>query len=209
MKKFLKSISVICLMLVMALPITLLAGCTKNYTINVSIASGSEYGQVLANQEEGRSILGKNTVEEGTKFEYLVKAKENCEIESIVVDGKAIEITNKVAMYPVFEEVTGSHTVVVKFKRATVVVNLFAKNDEDQTVLWKTIQVEYQSTLDFNAAEFGVPNNKDWKKGDGTYLYNNSKDANAEIPSGYKSNKVTIRGEMSFYTDKKVSELPA
>ena len=68
MKKLFKSLSVICLALVLLCPLALV-GCSKNYTINIQIVENEDGGAVYLKNVNSISAVGNNTVKEGEKFE--------------------------------------------------------------------------------------------------------------------------------------------
>ena len=212
MKKFFKSLTAICLMAVLLLPALLLAGCTKNYTIKISIAEGENYGQILANQQEGISVIGNNVVEGGSKFEYYIKANNGYEISEIVIDGEVQELSNKQEVYKFFDDIKTNHTVAVKFAKVKYEVTLMCRTEDGTDYEeFEKILIEKDSALNLNSAKYGGEANKNWfyKFGNKNYyIYNDSQDVNAEVPAPYESNMFYVRSNRTIYTDKKASELP-
>lgn len=160
MKKFIKSLSFLCLALVMVVPMFALAGCSKKWTVKVSIESGQ--GVVMKKvkvDSDAESYVGKNTVEEGSKFEYLVSPATGYEIDKILVNDEEIEILNKEGFYPVIESVEKNYTIKVYFKVKKVQV-IFACNNGSDII--KTATLDYGTTINLNDAKFGGENNDLW-----------------------------------------------
>lgn len=194
MKKFIKSLSMICLALVMLVPAFALAGCSKKYTINVSIEAGD--GVVLKQSlvdTESKNYVGKNTVEEGSKFEYFVKPATGYEIDKIVVNGTEIEITNKAGFYPVIEKVEKNYTIKVYFKIKKVTVK-FACNGGLDTIA--TVKYDANAQINLGAEMFGGEDNGLWyARVDGSSAVS-------------LSNNVTLSGvDVTIYTIKTREEL--
>ena len=176
MKNLFKSLSVICLALVLLCPLALV-GCSKNYTINISIVEGSQGGYVYMKNINGVSVLGDNTVKSGDKFEYFVTPKDGYVISKILVDGKPqTDFDAEKGSYLYFEDVKKDHKVKVYFKAKTYVVSLYCKVSPagGEFELFKTVDVEYGSALNLNnyggeqALWFVRENNVD------TYLFDES-----------------------------------
>ncbi len=160
MKKFIKSISFLCLALVMIVPMFALAGCSKKWTVRVSIESGQ--GVVMKKVKtdaDAESYVGKNTVEEGSKFEYLVSPATGYEIDKILVNDEEIEILNKEGFYPVIESVEKNYTIKVYFKVKKVQV-IFACNNGNDII--KTATLDYGTVINLNDAKYGGENNDLW-----------------------------------------------
>lgn len=160
MKKFIKSISFLCLALVMLVPMFALAGCSKKWTVTVSIEAGQ--GVVMKKVKvdtDAKSYVGKNTVEEGSKFEYLVSPATGYEIEKILVNNEEIDILDKDGFYPCIESVEKNITIKVYFKVKKVQV-IFACNNGNDII--KATRLDYGSTINLNDAKFGGENNDFW-----------------------------------------------
>lgn len=215
MKKIIKTISTICLVLLMAVPMFMLAGCSKNYTIEIIVDGGN--GGVFKQKTE-LSVIGKNTVDGEEKFEYFISPNAGYEIESITIDGENVEVTNAAGMYKFFEDIKDNHTVVVKFKPVVCEITFMCRNDADTEWVKVTAlnsAVDYGTCLNLNTARFGGQNNKIWfkfnSKNQKVYIYNDNTDKDAAIPTGYDSNLIYVRSSKGIvlYTDLTVSELNA
>lgn len=203
MKKIIKSLSLFCLMIAMCIPVLCLAGCAKNYTITISIAGGE--GNVFLKGSNSVPVVGKNTVKEGSLFEYLVSPANGFEIDKIVVDGEEIEVTNSKSVYLYFDKVDANHNVEVSFKAKSYAVTLLCKKDgEEGHEVYKTLILTYGTNLDLGQNEFGGANNELWyimKTVDGTLSPVRVKaDSN---------NVVFVNGTMQIMTDKTRAELTA
>lgn len=217
MKKIIKSILSLSLALILVIPVLLLTGCTKKYTITVNIASGS--GVVLMQQEtmragSSKSVEGKNVVSEGEKFEFLIKPNTGWEIESITEDGVVVtDDYDKTGTYRSFTDVKKNHTVEVKFKKLNYIITLMCRDEDDASsfVLFDTVTVAYGEGLDLNQTQFGGDENKNWWYKDNNnqkiYLYNNKTDASAEIEQGYISNVLVVKKARTLYSDKSAAQI--
>lgn len=203
MKKFIKSLSLFCLMIAMCIPVLCLAGCAKNYTITISIAGGE--GNVFLKGANSVSVVGKNTVKEGSLFEYCVSPATGFEIDKIVVDGEEIEVTDKKRFYPYFDKVNANHTVEVSFKAESYAVALLCKKDgEEGHEVYKTLILTYGTNLDLGQNEYGGANNELWyimKPVDGTL-------SPVKVKAD-SNNVVFVNGTMQIMTDKTRAELTA
>lgn len=156
MKKFIKSISMFCLALVMLVPAFALAGCSKKYTITVSVESGE--GVVLKQSiidTDGKNYVGKNTVEEGEKFEYFVRPSTFYEIDKVVVNGEEIEVTDRAGFYPVIESVEKNYTIKVYFKIKKVTVKFACESGIDEIA---TVKYDANASINLGAEMFGNAN---------------------------------------------------
>lgn len=117
MKKFIKSLSLICLAVLMVCPL-MLAGCARNYNITIEIAAGQ--GVVLEKgYDQAKTVVGKNTVKQGDRFEFLVKPTTGYQIAKIEIDGA--EYTESYekgedGTYLSFEDVDKNHNVKITFE---------------------------------------------------------------------------------------------
>lgn len=203
MKKFIKSLSLFCLMIAMCIPALCLAGCAKNYTITISIAGGE--GNVFLKGSESVPVVGKNTVKEGSLFEYCVSPATGFEIDKIVVDGEEIEVTDKKRFYPYFDKVNANHTVEVSFKAESYAVALLCKKDgEEEYEVYDELTLTYGTKLDLGQNKYGGANNELWyimKDIGGVYTKEYTKDVD--------NNVVFINGAKQIMTDKTRAELTA
>jgi len=221
MKKFFKSLSVICLALLIICPLALV-GCDKNYTINISIASGcEEYGEVYKKGSESQKVLGKNAVDKGDKFEYHIAPDSGYEISKIVIDGKEFtEAYDKNGAYLSFENIKKNHSVVITFiaKKYTVEFHckvsagVYAKYDGLDALL-----VNRDAEINLNENKYGGQNNTLWfmqyQDVNGQpvikYLYNKSAEVSDPVPAGYSSNILRVRSNIILYCDLTADQLTA
>lgn len=200
MKKFIKSLSIFCLMIAVCLPVLCLAGCSKNYTISISIVSGK--GSVLQTQSESKSVVGKNTVKGDTKFEYLVKPAKHYEIDKIVVDGEEIEVTDKSGVYLYFDKVDADHSVDVTFKEQSYAVSLLCKKSgEEGFEVFKTLILAYGTNLNLGVNEYGGENNNLW------YIMKTVDGVLSPVYTTETGNVVYVNGSMQIFTNKTRAEL--
>lgn len=198
MKKFIKSLTMLCFALVLCVPMFMLAGCTKNYTITISVEAGK--GSVYKAKEDNgqENLLGKNTVKGGEKFEYYVVPATGYEIEKVVVDGEEVEITNDSGTYFYIEEVDKNHIIQAYFREKNYTIT-FQCSDGNEFFLQKNCK--FNSTIDLNAKEFGGNDNDFW------YVIN-SKNERETIRTKY-NNKIYVSGALTIKTSKTKAELDA
>lgn len=212
MKKVIKSLSIICLALLMICPLALV-GCSKIYIITIEASAG---GNVYKKDYEGITVKGSNEVEKGEKFEYYVKANTGYEIESITIDGSLYtESYDKNQTYLSFENVDKDHSVTIVFKALPRTIILMCKNDSNSNYIQfgDPLTLNKGETIDFN--NYGGVGNKNWYKKIGNnnyYLYNDSTSASDDVPAGYVSNVISYSpgvGNIVVYTDLTETEVRA
>lgn len=199
MKKFIKSLTMLCFALVLCVPMFMLAGCTKNYTITISVeaGNGTVYKKVLEDKDK-KNLVGKNTVRGGEKFEYLVSPSSGYEIEKVVVNGEEVEITNVGGTYFYIKEVDKNYTIEVYFKEKIYTVT-FQCSDGNELFLQKNYK--FNSIIDFNAKEFGGNNNDFWCVID-------SNNHSVSIKESH-NNKLAVGRDLIIKTSKTKAELDA
>lgn len=198
MKKFIKSLTMLCFALVLCVPMFMLAGCTKNYTITVSVEAGKGFVYKAKEDNGQKNLLGKNTVKGGEKFEYFVSPATGYEIDKIVVNGEEIEVTDTLKIYPYIEKVDKNYIIEVYFKEMICTVT-FQCSDGNELFLQKNYK--YGSTIDFNAKEFGGNNNDFWCVID-------SNNHSVSIKESH-NNRLTVGRDLIIKTSKTKAELDA
>lgn len=198
MKKFIKSLTMLCFALVLCVPMFMLAGCTKNYTITFSVEAGKGFVYKAKEDNGQENLLGKNTVRGGEKFEYFVSPATGYEIDKIVVNGEEIEVTDTLKIYPYIEKVDKNYIIEVYFKEMICTVT-FQCSDGNELFLQKNYK--FNSIIDFNAKEFGGNNNDFW------YVVN-SKNEQMSIKTKY-NNRISVSGALTIKTSKTKAELDA
>lgn len=208
MKKVIKGISLVCLAFLMVCPL-MLVGCAKKYTIDISV-NNKAFGDVYkVNVSTSQTLIGKNTVEEGKKFEYFVSAHDGYEIESIVIDGVPYANSyDKQGTRLYFADVKGDHTVEVTFKAIQRVVTFYCENATgDGFVEYKVINVDNGAVLDL--AEQVVVENTYWYIMSGAnkkYLNNGvENDYEADLAEGHAVNKIIVNADMNIYVDQNLN----
>jgi len=216
MKKVFKGFLAIGLMLVVALPVLLFSGCTKNFNINITIKTGM--GQVYLKGASGSKVEGKNTVKEGSKFEFQIEALTSgaaghgYQIDKIVIDGEEqvfTEVTTKV--YKFFDNIKSNHTVDIYFKRQTATLTFMYWNGS-QYAKYTSLDVLSDTALDFNEAKYGGQGNTNWFKysdGKKEYLVNGLSDPTEVVEDYISSNHLKVNRTMSIYTDLSKEQLDA
>lgn len=93
MKKLKYILSAFVIMMAALVPALMLVGCKKHYTVTVTIGEGVGHGNVYKVDalKERVSLLGKNDLEEGSKFDYSVTPFTGYKIKYIKVDGTEID----------------------------------------------------------------------------------------------------------------------
>lgn len=200
MKKYFKGLALACLAIIMFCPL-IFAGCSKNYTIKISIASGE--GQVYKKDVNGISVLGNNTVKKGEKFEFFIEPASGYIISKIVIDGEEYDKSfTQDGCYLSFEDVDRNHNVEITFAFEEWTLNFMCLDDTTGTqVLYKQVSVTINSAVNLNNAEYGGENNKLWYTIDTTqgaetrvvYLCNGKSDPDQEADAGYEVNMLFVR----------------
>lgn len=198
MKKFIKSLTMLCFALVLCVPMFMLAGCTKNYTITISVEAGKGFVYKAKEDNGQENLLGKNTVRGGEKFEYFVSPATGYEIDKIVVNGEEIEVTDTLKIYPYIEKVDKNYIIEVYFKEKIYTVT-FQCSDGNELFLQKNYK--FNSIIDFNAKEFGGNNNDFW------YVID-SENHNISIKESH-NNRLTVGRDLTIRTSKTKAELEA
>lgn len=206
MKKLFKSLSVICLALVLLCPLALV-GCSKNYTINIQIVENADGGAVYLKNVNGISAVGDNTVKEGEKFEYYIKPSTGYYISKVEVNGVPQTGYDVNDAYLSVEKVKKDVNVKVYFAKKAYTVTLYCQATGGGFEVFKTIDVLYQEPLNLNnyGGEVALWYVKVGNKN--IYRYNNSENINASIPQGFESNYIYVKGDTSVYCDKTAQEL--
>ena len=209
MKKFLKSLSLICLAIMLLCP-TLLAGCSMNYNIKIEIIGAENSGFVYLKDVEGVSVVGDNTVSSGEKFEYFVVPSTGYQIEKILVDGVPQEDFDVNETYLYFDNVKKDHDVKVYFEPKTYTVNFYCMGDGGLFKPYSSVPVKYGSSLNLNLATYGGETAL-WFVMNGIdriYIYNGSTNPEASIPENYEdSNLFFVYGNANIYCTKTEAEL--
>ena len=129
MKKLKYILSAILLAICVMVPAFALVGCKRKYVVTISVAEG--HGDVTSVDQltsTKRSLIGKNEVEEGSRFEYSVVPATGYQIKYIKVDGVEIEYTISEADYDkgasiarplLSEHIDANHTIEVAFEART------------------------------------------------------------------------------------------
>ncbi len=214
MKKIFKSISIICLMLIMLCPLALV-GCDKHYTIDIDVVEGK--GFVYLKDVEGISVVGDNAVDAGEKFEYYIVPRAGYRISKIVVDGKEQTNYSDTGAYLNFEDVKEDHNVDVYFIKTNLVVTFYCVSASGSFEVFKYVEVNDGGYVNLNETTNGGGVAL-WYRKDGTqniYIYNHSTDINAskddiDVNSGLESNILYVRNvDAEIYCDKTADELIA
>lgn len=153
MKKFFKIFLALSLALVCIVPIGLtLAGCSKNYTVNVEIKAGN--GDVFIKNVDGQSVVGRNTVKSGEKFEFFVSPQNGYIIDKVVIGGVEQDPAgyDATGAYLYIEKVQKNTTVEVTFKRREWTVTFKCKGAaEGEWETYTTKNVLHEGTLDLTS----------------------------------------------------------
>jgi len=213
MKKFFKSLTMICFALLLVLPLALV-GCGRNYTIDIKIKEGE--GFVYLKAVNGDPIIGKNAVDKGDKFEYFIKPNNGYEISKIEIDGEEYDKSyQKTGAYLFFDNVKANHVVEVSFVITQRTVEFYCWSDTlGDYELYNSIDVNYGSIVDLNQDSYGGEDNVLWFVEDTTsgsvtykYLYNGSDDPTDSVPANFESNKIYVRANWKVFTTKTSAEL--
>ena len=208
MKRILKSLSVVCLLMVLVLPLALV-GCAKNYTITIQIVNSDlNSGTVYLKDVNGTPVVGATAVESGEKFEYFVKPVDGYEIKEVLVDGEAQEGYNVNGAYFYLEKVNKNHTIKVSFVRKEFTVTFYYIGAGGANAVLRTVPVKYGDFIDLNTAEYGGVDNRLWFVKEGNkqvYVFNNSTDQEVSKDNlignieGKESNHIFVYANMNVY----------
>lgn len=125
MKKFIKSLSLAFVFLALAV-VPLLAGCSKTYTVDVSITGGNYNGGYVT-YNKGISVYGKTAVEEGEDFKFTISPKDGYYISAVKIDGQAYTETFKSSGFTLtLENISSNRTVEVTFDKVSHNITLLA-----------------------------------------------------------------------------------
>lgn len=114
MKKVLKSLSLAFVFLALAV-VPLLAGCSKTYTVNVTITGGNQNGGFVT-YNGGISVYGKTAVEEGEDFIFTISPKDGYYIHEIKIDGEVYNSSyNKAGYTLTLDDVSANREVNITF----------------------------------------------------------------------------------------------
>ena len=211
MKKFFKSLSVICLALVLLFPLALV-GCDKNHTITIEIVQGQGNGFVFLKDVEGVSVTGENAVNEGDKFEYYVVPAEGYQIAKVLIDGVEQTGYDKDGTYFSFDKVEKSHKVHVYFEAKVCVVTFYCVSAGNDFEVFKTVNINKGEQIDLNQASYGGAKAL-WYYKDGNknvYFFNGLTTVTETVPEGYEdSNILFVHGDGKVYCNKTAADLIA
>ena len=134
MKNFKYILSAFALLLVMVVPFCL-TGCTKHYKINITVAEGLGDVRIGLTNEDTKSLVGENEVEEGSTFEFSCTPFQHYEVGYIKVDGSYIyniewaentyNPTDLGDFKPRIPNVDADHSIVVGFTPKTYKMTFF------------------------------------------------------------------------------------
>lgn len=158
MKKVLKSLSLAFVFLALAV-VPLLVGCSKTYTVTVSVTGGNQNGGFVT-YRGGISVYGKTAVDEGEDFVFTISPKDGYYIHEIKIDNKVYDKSfNKNGYTLTLEKVSSNREVNVTFAPTNgyeITLYCCEYNEGGQNtglVKYKTYNVLYAEKLDLS--EFG------------------------------------------------------
>lgn len=194
MKKFVKILTTICLVLLLAMPL-MLVGCNKKVTIKISVASGkgSVYrfnSGISSESTTPVSVVGSNKYGESGTFEFYVKPdySNGYIIKEVVIDGQS-DGTEYPTTGKSYRFSDGkSHNVKVYFTLRQLTITLQCVDG-----VYGTVTAEYGQDVNFSEARFGGPNSgANWYiidlNGFPVYLKNGQNDLEAEVKTGVTPN---------------------
>ena len=211
MKKVLKSLSLICLAILMVCP--LLVGCSKNLTINVSVEGVGGGVYLFSNSQSentGKNIVGDNVVKEGNDFEYRVSPSHGYRIAKVEVDGMEVTLTDsekKQGKVLALGNVKKDHNIKVSFELGEWEVKFKCIDGE-----FAIRNVTHNSALNVGTSEFGGENNELWyviNSGQRVYLINGQDDPSEGLATDWNKNQIVINGDRDIYCDLTLAELNA
>lgn len=208
MKKIAKAFSLVFVMLALCV-MPLLAGCSRTYTVDISITGGNQNGGwvIVSGSSSGESAYGKTAVDEGDNFSARIAPMDGYYISAISVNGDNYDKVYDIGGHTLFiENVQEDTNVVVTFAKYEYTVTLMAStfNQAHEFTGWaeytgytcKAFRGEF-----INLEEFG-----EGKTGDGAfYLYNS---IGAKVYVNPNSDGIQVNsGNIVLYTEYTVAEL--
>ena len=164
MKKSFKSFALVFLLAIVAV-MPLLAGCSKTFTVDVSITGGNQNGGYVTHNS-GYSVYGKNAIDEGENFVFTISSKGGYYISDIKVDGVSLVKDYNIYNYEFsLSNVRKDTSVEVTFEKDSFVVELFCTKESTpgfdagfEAEPYKLYSVLYGDTFK-GLLEFGVSTN--------------------------------------------------
>ena len=218
MKKFVKVISAMCLAFILCLPL-MLAGCAKNYTVYIKVVGeGGGVYSYTKNSGQSKSVANKrNSVKEGSKFEYQIVPNNGYYIDKIIIDGveKDKSTYDQTRVILSFDDVHKNHKVEVSFVKHNWTVTFMYYDDAEES--WKeytTWEILHDTALDLSE----YPDDIYWYIITGTgkyYLTNGENEPTAEptqpgFTNGPLKNRITnVTKDLVVRTDLNYEQLAA
>ena len=221
MKKIFKSISLICLAILMICPV-FLAGCSKNLTVNIKV-EGEGGGAYLFTQGKaetsGKPVVGDNVVKEGNNFEYFVAPDKGYKIASVIIDDKAVELKER-EIYEgklfSFVNVKENHKVEVSFELRSWEVKFICTGNSTsnpESKEFNIINVLHKNSISVNTNQYGGENNTYWyvlmEDGSKKYLVNGQDNPSKALATNWKVNSCIINDHREIYCDLSLEQLQA
>lgn len=198
MKKVIKSLSIICLALVLVCPV-FFVGCARHYTINVSVVN-TEGGNVYKPNQEAQILEGDFPVEKGSTFKYSVVPNEGYVIAEILIDGKPLpkEEYSETGATLNIDNVKSNHTIKVTFDGTQTIV-LKVNNEE-----FETLQIKKNGILDLSGDKYS---GYYWyyynDNNDRVYIHNGQSEVGLGLAQGHTANKILIKKSMTIFGEAK------
>lgn len=188
-----------------------LVGCSKNYTVNIEVSTAG--GSVFLKDEDGKVIIGRNTIKKGEKFEFFVKPVNGYQIENVVIDGEEQPHNYDVdGAYFNIEKVDKNQTVEVSFTAKYWTVT-FEYLDGGIYKPYATRKVKHQSALDLSNDELKI-DGAHWYavlSGNKKYYLENGEDSYEKKPTlnGFIPYVFFISRDIEIRTDLSLEQLTA
>ena len=145
MKKLKYILAALLVLLTVGMPVAILSGCARHYTVNVSIVEGK--GDVRKRKsntnEDAVSVVGENDAESGTDFYYAVGPATHYEIWYVKENGEFVYSAAAPQSYKnrpdadgnlnLTLEVSKDSTIEVAFRRKTYTITFFYANPDHAT----------------------------------------------------------------------------
>ncbi len=206
MKNLKYILSAFVIVIALSLPI-FLTGCTKHYTVSVSINGvGGSVVKVDSLTHIKKDLVGDNDVEEGSNFEYAVAPNNHYHIKSIIVDGEPINFSldEYGIARPILTDIKANHTIVVEFEPNTYTISYYYKSGEDEEGNPLYTQFKVDNKVYYTSIEYKQTITIDGIKDFGLVW-----DNNGTLEKFPTSDTFTIHKNYQLYTDKTEAALKA
>ena len=219
MKKILKSISLMCLALLLICPV-FLTGCSKNLTLNFTVEGvGGSFYKFSDSTDEmtGKSISGETVIKEGSTFEYSVIPDYGYLIKELFVDGEVVQLSDREKEEGTvrnLSNIKANHEVKATFElREWSVKFVCVGNGLTNPELFVLKKVLHNTAINVGTNEFGGADNAFWytikQNGDIEFSINGQDDPEKALAADWQKNQIIINSDRVVYCNLTLAQLQA